>query len=172
MRDAIARRAQWNVLAPDEAQREIVVRAIGCREVSVRGAPGCEIVDLEVLDEGPMLWAHGARVTLSIEDPMSREVHGEILARVAGAAGHWSYETGALSVLEPGRAPFVWRDLPRAIADIVLEIGAQHGIEVRVLDEHRPRGCRALVLDQSDFVIAERFEVDVPDFVHLDAWAR
>ena len=157
----------WGFSSYGEGAREVIVRAI--RPWAVRISQRQPITDWSFTDSHPLLWEFGSPATIYVNATFDSEK--------------------LLDGLLEMKLPYVFREdlLPYVVSEIkavpraitvpaqlrqpVLEVFDRLGVPVFAPKASYvvPRAA-VFLMDGEDYVIADDFEVFVPEFAHDDAW--
>ena len=176
--EAKANKSNWGFDYGDEAYKTVTVYPMGLRQAHVSQLS--EVTDWGFTQEHPLLWQYEESAQIVCNEPLSLERWMQISqAAQKRLNGQIEQEYLAKYVsLEMihrwgGQGSFTLGSLPRPLF-----------IAVKVaLDEHKvsyfapyvPELTELPVLfliHENDYIIADDFEVDVPEFVHKPEWFR
>jgi hypothetical protein len=78
-----------------------------------------------------------------------------------------------LDVNSAERAPYTLGPFPRTVFRLIRDELLAMGVEVFVIHEPREQPLpKLLLIDEEDYIIAEDFQDDVPEFEHREEWCR
>ncbi len=162
---AIERGKPWGFSDDQKDVREVTVRAIRPQEVQF--LPVRYVTDFEFTQDDPLLWKR-SQFSLFINGPLDRELLLEGLLR-EGTHATRQFLSGYLLAPPPQPAPYALA-LPIRFYEPALRILAQ--LEVPAFCPYPPTYSPPLVAFYfgGGHILAEDFEVDVPDFIHKPEW--
>ena len=152
----------------EAGKRDVRVRAVN--PWAVRLTPRSEVTDWEFCEEHPLLWHFADSSIVYANAPFDRR------ALFAGLLALQLPNVTELDLLTHVHLP------PTDVTPLGMTVPAQlhapvvsvfHDLGIPVFSPGLPQPpAPAVVLwiDSDDYIIAEDFEVDVPEFVHDDAW--
>jgi hypothetical protein len=158
----------WGFQDTDEGARDVTVKAVGPLAVSF--VSGSTVIDWAFSTDHPALWEFSGEAGIFVNGPFDV---GELTARLMARKMPFVESHHLCRYLDPGwpRAPSRGVHLPPQLHRPVLEELEAMGVPVYV---PRPAGDPpALVLfllDGKDYVVAEDFMIDVPEFEHQPRW--
>jgi hypothetical protein len=163
--EAIRRGDSWGFSGDELREQELTVRAI--RPSEVKFSPVRYVIDLEFTQEDPLIWS--LRNTMFfINSPLDREQLLEGLLQEVPKATR-QYLAGYLLPSPLYSAPYALA-MPSRFHEPALRVFAQ--LRVEVFCPHPPSPGPEMVAFYFDggHIIAEDFEVNVPDFIHRPEW--
>jgi hypothetical protein len=157
----------WAFSSYKSGVREVTVRAI--RPWSVRLSARSDVIDWDFAEQHPLLWTYSEQVTIYVNEPFELSAlldellalklpnvsRGDLLQHVA---------------VESGSVPR-GLTIPAELYDPTLRVFRKLG--VATFAPHAPRAPKpgvVFLLDDSDYIIADDFEIDVPEFIHEPSW--
>lgn len=166
---AMERGDSWGFSSYEAAKREVRVRAVEPWVVHV--SPRTEVTEWEFHEDHPLLWSLFVEETIFVNAPFDASVlFNRLLALVPHASERDLRDHIYLPPVEG--APFAIRVAPQLYAPVV-SVLTQLDVPIYSPDPPEPpRPAVVFLLDGEDYIIADDFEVDVPEFVHEDGWFR
>ena len=141
------------------------------RPLSFNLSHASDVIDWAFLEEHPLLWEFEDRAHIFCNENVAMK---ELFKRLEAEKLPFvtrSHLLEHLDPLRPCRAPFALQDLPRPLFLAVRRALDDMGVRVYVEGEPQKRDTPILFLiDDSDYIVAEDFELDVPEFEHKDEW--
>jgi hypothetical protein len=165
---AVQRGEDWGFSSYEAGKREVTVRAI--RPWAFRLSPRQEVVDWRFEEENPLLWGFAEQSTVFVNAPFDRGTFFEgLMALGLPNVTHADLITH-VRLPATSEAP-MGLTVPDQLHQPVLTVFRQLGVPVfsPPLPRHMSPAVVFLV-DDDDYVIAEDFEVDVPEFIHEPEW--
>ncbi len=151
--------------------REVTVYPLGLVACSVSFGPGI-IPNWAFLENHPHLWPYEESQQIYCNsDPPLDELVRRVQARLQDVpkAELYSY----LDPLLPYKAPFCLGTFPFTLFNVVHEELEELGVSVFEPARPKPRPTPVLFLiEGSDYIIADDFELDVPHFQHKPEWFK
>ena len=131
-----------------------------------------QVVDWAFLDTHPLLWPYEDRgqIFCNSDPPLAKVVESirQALPDVP-KENIYSY----VDPLAPYEAPFCLGTFPYTLFNVVEKVLADLGVATFVSPKPKPRATPILFLiDRSDYIIADDFEIDVPHFEHRPEWFK
>lgn len=158
----------WGFRGTDEGLREVTVKAIG--PVAVNLNPDSMVIEWAFSGEHPILWEFSEHGTIYANGPFDvRELTDRLVARKMP----FVQRRDLFPYLDPAWTPITSRgmSLPTQLQTPVLEELAAINVPTFV---PRPAGpvpnLIAFLMDDREYVVAEDFVVDVPEFTHEPSW--
>jgi len=158
----------WGFASYEAGKREVTVRAI--RPWAVRLSPRQEVVDWGFEEEHPGLWDFAERSTIFANATFDGDAFFVGLVKLGLRNVSEGDLRRSIHLPDPGNAPMAVT-MPAQLHEPVLTVF--HHLGVPVFSPGPPRTPRAAVIfliDDDDYIVAEDFEVDVPEFVHAPEW--
>ncbi len=170
-RSAVDAGESWGFSDIELGRKPVTVHATGVVEISVwPPQPGADVIDWAFYDEHPLLWSHEAEGEIYCNS--SFELRSFCIAleeRVPGLPDEWLGHL--LRRLVRFDAPLSLGGLPSSllehVAAVLNDLGVRHFLPYR--PEPTP-DLVAFVVDQTDYIIASDFEVEFPEWEHMDEW--
>lgn len=150
--------------------RDVTVYPIGLRAFRLRSR--LEVTDWLFADQHPLLWPYEAGAEIFCNGPLDVEA---LIERVQGRVPPLCRDAIA-TLVGAGRPnpPFCLGAFPASMFSIVYDELAVMGVPVFVPARPEARPTPTVLLldddDDGDFLIADDFEVDVPEWEHRDEW--
>lgn len=180
---AVAEGASWEALWPPEAMKTVTVYPRGLIDARVR--PATDVIDWEFLDTPDQrLWPY------EVDDQVicGRSISMDLLLQLASEiARRADYYVDAGEVIER-LDPLKWRNpqeverpggfslgrFPLSLLDAVH--AALTEFDLPWVEHREPLSSPPLpvmfLIDGEDYIVADDFDVDVPDFVHGEGWIK
>jgi hypothetical protein len=164
---AHAKGDKWGFSSYEQGKRDVTVRAIRPRTVRLSRRP--EVIDWDFVDSHPLLWDWANTSVIYVNGPFGAD---ELIDGVLALDLPYVRRADLLAVLDVrGHAPPLGIAVPAQLHAPVLTVFEQLG--VRVFSPSAPRASDsavAFLLEDGDYIIADDFEVDVPEFEHDPSW--
>jgi hypothetical protein len=170
--EARAKGERWGFTAASrEGERNVRVEASGLLAAQITRSE--DLTDWGLYESHPLLWPYEDQTGFICNTPLAvadwLDIVCEAEPRYTEEALEWACP---LQVHRHGQSgSFAISPLPLSLFNpIVAALGAR-GIDLFVSGTPRPRPLPLLLLlDEEDYIIAEDFKVDLPDFEHRDEW--
>jgi hypothetical protein len=165
---AVQRGEDWGFSSYEGGKREVTVRSV--QPWAFRLSPKREVVDWRFEEDHPLLWDFAEQSTVFVNAPFDP---GAFLDGLMGLSLPNVSEGDLRNYVQfpdPSKAP-MGLTMPAQLHEPVLTVFRR--LRVPVFSPKSPRTPeRAIVflIDHDDYIIAEDFEVDVPEFVHRPEW--
>ena len=158
----------WGFQNTEEGARDVTVKAI--QPVAVSLVPDSTVTDWAFCADHPTLWEFAQHSVIYVNGPFDA---GVLADRLAARKMPFVQREHLFRYLDPGwpRVPSRGVSLPVQLHKPVLEELA--AMDVPVYAPHMsgdPPELVLLLLDGREYVVAEDFLVDVPDFEHEPSW--
>jgi len=172
---ARAKGENWGFANMEAASSEVTV----CpkRVVQFRLSRQSEVTDWDFTQEHPLLWQYEASDIITCNSPMTVEkwlaVSEQVKNRLTGYGRQVNVAEYALrQVLRWGHSSsFALGNFPLSLFGLVCQVLDAEGIRYFVASRPKPVSLpMVFLIDNSDYIIADDFEIDVPDFVHKPEW--
>lgn len=172
----------WRGAWPDKAAKVVTVYPVGLVQACVRETPG--VIDWVFVEPpDPLLWEYETKEHVLCKSGLPPGTLIDLPSMIAGAL-HYHADLASLSsllsplqwgdprVAESERGGFSLGRFPASVVGAVRSVLDDLGVEyfdeaVEARSETLPV---ALLIDGTDYLIAEDFEVDVPHFQHKPDW--
>ena len=165
---AIERGDDWGFSSYEAGKREVTVRAI--RPCAFRLSSRQEVVDWRFEKDHPLLWDFSEQSTVFANAPFDRGAFFDGLMGLALPNVSEGDLRNYIHLPTPGKAP-IGLTMPAQLQEPVLAVFRRLGVPVFSPGSPRtPDPAVVLLIDDDDYIIAEDFEVDVPEFVHEPEW--
>jgi hypothetical protein len=160
----------WAFKQPCEgAVKEVTVLPRGLHTFRISAGP--EVIDWAFLKSHPLLWPFEDQGEIICNSDVAMP---ELIERICKAdlphadkATIYQY----VDPLLPYSSPFSLGRLPLPLFLAVRHALQSMGVRTYVFQEPQPKETPVLLLiDSADYIIADDFELDVPEFVHDPAW--
>ena len=158
----------WGFSAYEPGKRDVRVRAI--KPWALRLSPRREVTDWRFEEEHPLLWDFSERSTVYANAPFDRRAFIDGLLALELPNVSESDLVGHIDLPPTTTAP-LGLVFPAQLHEPVLTVFGRLGVPV--YSPGAPRRLRPAVvflIDDDDYIVAENFEVDVPEFVHDAQW--
>ena len=136
-----------------------------------------EVVDWDFTQEHPLLWDYESHGTITCNSPVTLEQWMEIAAQVEARLAGYIREgkVANLAVKQVHQfghtGSFGLGQFPLTVFHQLCLLLDEYGIRYYIPYEPKPKDLPVLFLIDGDgYIIANDFEVDVPDFVHKPEW--
>lgn len=158
----------WGFSSYEAGKREVTVRAIQPR--ALRLSPRQEVVDWRFEEDHPLLWDFAEQSTVFANASFDRGAFFDGLMELAlpnvTEGELWRY----IHLPDVSKAP-MGLTMPAQLHEPVLTVFRRLGVPVFSPGSPRaPERAIVFLIDDDDYIIAEDFEVDVPEFVHRSEW--
>ncbi len=166
---AVEQGTPWGFRHDESAYRDVTVFPLNLRECRVSQTK--DVTDWEFFESHPLLWSYEDTGTIECNSECSRaEVAKRVLtADLPGLTRKALYRY--LDPLQTHSPPFCLGTFPRTLFETVRGILTEMGIQLLISREPTPRATPVLLLiDGEDYLIADDFELDVPEFEHRPEW--
>jgi hypothetical protein len=166
---AVERGQDWGFTSFVAAgKRDVTVRAI--RPWAFRLSPRQEVVDWRFEDAHPLLWDFAERSTVFANAPFDRDVFVDGLMGLALPNVSEADLRNYVQLSDPNKAP-MGLTMPAQLHEPVMSVFRRLGVPVfSPGSPNTPAPAVVFLIDDDDYIIAEDFEVDVPEFVHEPEW--
>lgn len=165
---AVRRGERWGFSSHEAGKREVTVRAIrpwACR-LSIR----TEVIEWRFVQEHPLLWDYAGQSTIFVNAPFDRSVLFERLMTLAPPNVTYADLIAHVSLPATSTAPMGLMVSDR-LHEAVLTVFDQLGVPTFSSSTPGPTTPGVVFLiDEDDYIIADDFEVDVPEFIHQPEW--
>jgi hypothetical protein len=168
--DAREADSAWGFSDCTDGKREVVVRAV--KPVAASISHQIDVIDWAFTTEHPLLWRFDPLTQLFINSPCSS---AELVQRLEQRHLPFVSTDDLVRCLDPPGVVAVPRALllPQQLLAPVEEELARMGVAVFCPNRHTPdHGLIAFVVDGVDYIIAEDFELEVPEFLHRPEWFK
>jgi hypothetical protein len=165
---AVQRGEDWGFSSYEAGTREVTVRAI--HPWAFRLSPRQEVVDWRFEEVHPMLWDFAERSTVFANAPFDRTAFFDGLAELALPNVSEGDFRRHIHLQDPSNAP-LGLTMPAQLYEPVLTVFRR--LAVPVFSPRSPKAPKPAVvflIAEDDYIIAENFEVDVPEFTHDPDW--
>jgi len=137
-----------------------------------------DVEDWEFCERHPWLWRYEETGHITCNSPLGFEACLEVVEAACKTMGHPGWVIEALDYIDytnvrkyGSRPPFFLGRLPRPLHIAMKEELQKRGVEIFCPYEPKQKELPILFhVDDDNYIIAEDFEVDVPDFEHKDEW--
>ncbi len=173
---ARATRANWGFASLDDAYRRVTVypRRVHQARLSRRE----EVTEWDFTQEHPLLWQYEQAAEITCNSSVSLEQWMQLREAVRDKLTGYSRQVELAVYAAPeqvhrwGRTgSFSLGIFPRPLFLIVRQVLDERRISYLASYEPEPVDLPVLFLiDDSDYIIADDFELDVPEFVHKPEW--
>jgi len=156
--------------AVENGAKDVVLYPIGLAECRVAA---CETVtDWSFCEEHPLLWRYEDQAQVFCNGPCDVvELVRRVRNRFPSVPKELLYEH--LDPLLQYPPPFCLGDFPLSLFRIVADELSKMDVPIYVQRQPSPRQTPiALLIDGSDYIIADDFELEVPNFQHDPDWFR
>jgi hypothetical protein len=165
---ARARGEDWGFSSYEAGQREVTVRAI--HPWAVRFSPRQQVVDWGFAEDHPLLWDFAERSTLFANAPFDRSAFFHGLMGL-GLPNVSEDELRSHIDLPDSRKAPMGLTMPAQLHEPVLTVFRRLGVPVFNPGSPRvPKAAVVFLIGHDDYIVAEDFEVDVPEFNHEPDW--
>jgi hypothetical protein len=165
---AVERGEDWGFSSYEAGKREVTVRAI--KPWAFRLSPRQEVVDWRFDEDHPLLWDFANRSTVFVNASFDR---GAFFDGLMGLALPNVSEGDLLNYIhlpDSSKAP-LGLTMPAQLHEPVLTVFRRLGVPVFSPGSPRtPHPAVVFLIDADDYIIAEDFEIDVPEFIHEPEW--
>jgi len=160
----------WGFASGGDGSMPVTVYPKGLVEFRLTGRE--QVVDSAFLETHPLLWPYEDRgqIFCNSNPPLAKVVEGirEALPDVP-KEGIYSY----VDPLLPYEAPFCLGTFPLTLFNVVDNVLADLGVGTFISPRPEAKAMPVLFLiDDSDYIIAEDFDIDVPEFEHRPEWFK
>ena len=158
----------WGFAAFDSGVREVTVRAV--RPWTARLSRRYEVVEWAFTEEHPLLWQFAEEATIYVNAPFQPEAVTDYLLSLDLPFVSRSDLISYLYSHAPEVSPRGIK-VPAPLYGRIL--AAFEHLGVPTFAPHTPgppRPATVFLLDDDDYVIADDFEIDVPEFHHDPSW--
>ena len=167
-RTAIEAGDDWGFKFTGTPEREVTVRAVG--PVAAKLRQSTRVIDWELIDDHPALWEFQQETKVFLNGPL---VMNDLIERMVARRIPYVGRRELCAYLDPCAIPSVSSAVvvPDSLCTALLEELAQLGIPTFL--PHQPvveGGLQVLVLDGCDYLVAEDFLIDLPEFEHRPEW--
>lgn len=165
--DAVAKNQPWGFSG--FVEKEVTVIPINVRQCMM--STSREMTDWEWTESHPALWAYEEQGQVFVNTSYDHEkMILAVKARVDPPTS-WEALTRYLPPVREYAPPFSLGRFPYSLYGPVVDALAEQGAGYFTPSKPKPRETPvALVIDGVDVLVADDFELDVPDFEHLDEW--
>lgn len=158
----------WGFSSYEAGKREVTVRAI--QPWALRLSPRQEVVDWRFEEDHPLLWDVAEQSTVFANASFDRGAFFDGLMELAlpnvTEGELWRY----IHLPDPSKAP-MGLTMPAQLREPVLTVFRRLGVPVFSPGSPRaPERAIVFLIDDDDYIIADDFEVDVPEFIHEPEW--
>lgn len=136
-----------------------------------------EVIDWDFTQEHPLLWQYEAQGTITCNQTLTLEQWMDIAARVEGELTGYNRESEVanLAVRQVQKfghtGSFSLGQFPYTLFNVLCQVSDEQDINYYVPFQAKATMLPVLFLiDGDDYIIADDFEVDVPEFVHKPEW--
>jgi hypothetical protein len=158
----------WGFSSYEAGKREVTVRAI--QPWALRLSPRQEVVDWRFEEDHPLLWDFAEESIVFANASFDR---GAFFNGLIGLGLPNVSEADLLTSIhlpDSSKAP-MGLTMPAQLHEPVLTVFRRLGVPVSSPGSPRtPDPAVVFLIDDDDYIIAEDFEVDVPEFVHEPEW--
>ena len=168
--EAVTEGKPWG-FAPDRDEPAKEVRVFPTGLMAFRLGRKPEVTEWEFVEDHPLLWDFENPQDIFCNSDFDMK---ELIERVEAARVPFVERQDLFRYLNPYNpytAPFVIPRLPRSLFITVRQ--ALEAMNVRIYFDREPEPGDPLVvllLEDGDYIIAEDFDLDVPEFEHKDKW--
>lgn len=137
-----------------------------------------EVIDWDFTQEHPLLWQYERSGNITCNSPISLDQWMEISSGVRGQLTGYNHSVELAEYVSPqtihrwGKTgSFSLGPFPRTLFRVVRNVLDEQGVRYFAGREPEDKKLPVLFLiDGSDYIIAEDFELDVPEFEHKPEW--
>jgi hypothetical protein len=160
----------WGFSSYEPGMREVTISAV--RPFAARLSRRQEVIEWNFAESHPLLWNYSEQSTVYINGPFDPEelLDGLVALRLPQAS-------------REDLLPYVYARNRRASSQALTVPAQLHEPVLRVFEKLKvpvfaprtpsvPRPATVFVLDEGDYIIADDFEVDVPEFTHDPSWFK
>ena len=180
--DRVESREGWRSEWPPTAERVVTVYPVGLVQACVRRVQ--EVIDWSFVDSPhPLLWKYETEEHVLCKRALPPGALGELPSMIAAALPYHADPASLSSLLNPllwgdpgfaeaGRGGFSLGRFPASVVSAVHSVLNELGVDYLEQEPMVPSGPLPvmLLIDGEDYLIAEDFEVDVPEFEHNPDW--
>lgn len=168
--EAVKEKKPWGFADYREGAREVTVYPLGLAEFRV--SCHSEVIDWSFHETHPLLWPYeDSGEIFCNSDPPLEEVVRRVMAALPRVPKGDIYSY--LDPLLPFKAPFCLGTFPFSLFGVVEETLAELRVDAFIPRRPQPKTLPVLLLiDGSDYIIADDFEIDVPRFEHRPEWCK
>jgi hypothetical protein len=162
------RGANWGFSSYEPGMREVTVKAI--RPFAARLASRQEVIDWNFTESHPLLWDYSEQSTIYINAPFDpEELLDGLLAMQLPFVSRGDLQTYIFAL--DRRASSQGLTVPSQLHEPVLKVLGRLRVPVfSPRTPNAPEPATVFLLDEGDYVIADDFEVEVPEFEHDPSW--
>jgi hypothetical protein len=168
--EAQERGNNWGFSSYDLGVREVTVKAI--RPFAACLSSRQNVIDWSFSDSHPLLWGYSEHCTIYVNAPFDPEwLLNEILAMKLPHVSRNDLLTYIYA--QDRRETPQGMTVPTQLYGPVLNAFAR--LDVPIFTPYTPKepaSASVFLLDAGDYILADDFEVDVPEFMHDPAWFR
>ena len=164
---AVQRGEDWGFSSYEGGKREVTVRAV--QPWAFRLSPKREVVDWRFEEDHPLLWDFAEQSTVFVNAPFDPGAFWDGLMGLSLPNVSEGDLRNYVQLPDPGMAP-MGLTMPAQLHEPVLTVFRRLGIPVFSPGSPRAPEPAIVFLFDDDYIIAEDFEVDVPEFVHRPEW--
>ena len=158
----------WGFSSYEAGKREVTVRAI--RPWAFRFSPRQEVVDWRFAENHPLLWDFAERSTLFVNAPFDRGAFFDGLLGLDLPNVSEDELRSHIYLPDSRNAPMALT-MPAQLHEPAVAVFRRLGVPVFSPGSPRaPQAAVAFLIDDDDYIIADDFEVDVPEFNHEPDW--
>lgn len=174
--EAIKAGASWRfVMEPDRGQ--MTIYPLGIREVRLSARPDC--IDVWFTQNDPHLWSYEEKATLFCAGAFPFDLWLPVVREIAHEIGRPATVSDVMRYLSPGpierwgaRGSFALGHFPTTLFHAARRVLAKHGIPTFAPHEPQEKPLPVLFALGGDYIIADDFEVDMPEFEHRPEWVE
>lgn len=159
----------WGFSDTEARRRDVTVQAVA--PCAVRISRRAEVVDWGFSDEHPLLWEFGELVTVYVNGPFRVD---ELTQRLLDQQMPFVTRSHLQRYLDPSWLPVSSRGItfPAQLFDPITHILSQMNVPTLRRSPPEVPGLVAFLIDEDDYIVAEDFLVDVPEFRHEPEWFK
>jgi hypothetical protein len=150
-----------------EGTRSVVVRAL--TPVAARISRRELVIDWLFSENHPLLWQFSEQIVLYVNGRFDVR---ELIDRVLGLGLPSVTRQDLRRYFDPSMGPLQSRGimLPAQLCDCTVRCLTEMNVAVLPYEQATPPKLTAFVMDGDDYIVAEDFVLDVPDFEHRPEW--
>jgi hypothetical protein len=158
----------WGFSSYAPGMREVTVNAV--RPFAARLASRQNVIDWNFAESHPLLWSYSEQCTVYVNAPFEPE---ELLSGLLALRLPYVSREDLQSYIyaRDRRATSQGLSVPSQLHEPLLKVLGQ--LKVPVFSPRTPNApepATVFLLDEGDYIIADDFEVEVPEFVHDPSW--
>ena len=165
---------QWRITAGSDANRRVTVYPKNISEARITSE--CSVVHWEFLSAHPFLWHNAEEARIICNEPMTAETWSAVMdtAKENMTTTERNFDLSKYASLTYSSSrSFCLGSFPKPLFTGVTEALKARGIPFISSGEPKAPPPRVLFLvDGLDYIIADDFEVDVPNFEHKPQWCE